>query len=86
MQACLLVLAVSQSEGSAPQAKVDEPRLMLSRVVQYRRYSEALPGDLVLHRVRLQTRMKDGAVFSGTTTVGGWPVARVERLVIAKPE
>ena len=56
---------------------------VVAKLAKVRFLSEAQPGDVLEHRVRLAARMPDGAVFSGETVVAGRLVMQVERVVAA---
>jgi len=79
-QSCGLLRA-----GSAPPGeRRDETRVpVIAKLAKMRFWSEALPGEVLEHRIRLAARMPDGAVFSGETVVGDRLIMQVERVVAA---
>lgn len=79
-QACGVLKAASAPAGEAPDpSKVP----VLARLVKLTFVGEALPGEVLEHRVTLAARTPGGAVFSGETVAGGRLIMTAERVVAA---
>ncbi|MGC4114744.1 MAG: hypothetical protein QM765_09070 [Myxococcales bacterium] len=80
VQACGILKAATAPAG---EAKDPTKVPVIAKLAKLKFLAEALPGDVLEHRVRLAARMPDGAVFAGETVVNGKVVLQVERVVAA---
>jgi 3-hydroxyacyl-[acyl-carrier-protein] dehydratase len=57
--------------------------MLFGAISRFRFHDDALPGDTLEHRVRLDKGLANAGTFSGQVWVGGRPIAEVERVVFA---
>jgi 3-hydroxyacyl-[acyl-carrier-protein] dehydratase len=81
-QACGL-LRVSQTPAGE-QAQQDRGKVrVVAKLAKMRFFGDAVPGDLIEHRIRIAARTPDGAVFSGQSVVADRVILDVGRVVAA---